>query len=206
MDAMARPRTRVRFPATNLALFLATVVTTLWAGFGLSPLAAHAPTVANVVAGGLPFAASLVAILFTHEMGHYVLARRYGVSTTLPYFIPIPFGVGTLGAVIRMRSALPSRRAALDIGAAGPLAGFAVALPLLFWGLAHSEVRAIAAVHATSVESPFALLRALALGRPLFGCDGSMQWFGDSAITWAAAHIVHGTLAPGHDIILHPVA
>lgn len=96
-DVLVRPRPRGRFPAANVALFLATLATTLWAGFGLSPLAAGAPTFANVLRGGLPFAASLVAILFTHEMGHYLLARRYGVRATLPYFIPVPFGAGTLG-------------------------------------------------------------------------------------------------------------
>ena len=122
----ARPR---RFPAIHVALFLATVATTLWAGFELSPLAARDATLPNVVRGGLPFAASLVAILFAHEMGHYVVARRHGVVATLPYFIPVPFGAGTLGAVIRMRSAIPSRRAALDIAAAGPIAGLLVAVP-----------------------------------------------------------------------------
>src|SRR5512145_1975353 len=99
-DVLVRPRPRARFPAANVALFLATLATTLWAGFTLSPLSAEAPTVGNVVSGGLPFAGSLVAILFTHEMGHYLLARRHRVDTTLPYFIPVPFGAGTLGAVI----------------------------------------------------------------------------------------------------------
>src|SRR5512138_494844 len=126
-EVIVRARAR-RFPALNLALFLATVATTLWAGYGLSPLAARAPTLPNVLRGGLPFAASLVAILFAHEMGHYLVARRHGVAATLPYFIPVPFGAGTLGAVIRMRSAIPSRRAALDIAAAGPLAGLALAI------------------------------------------------------------------------------
>src|SRR6266542_4411698 len=77
-------------------------------------------------------------------MGHYLLARAYRVDSTLPFFIPVPVGpIGTFGAVIRIRSALPSRRATLDIGAAGPFAGFLVALPLLAWGIAHSEVRAV---------------------------------------------------------------
>ncbi len=138
-------------------------------------------------------------------MGHYVLARRYRVSATLPYFIPFPFGPGTLGAVIRMRSPLPSRRAALDIGAAGPLAGLAVALPLLVWGLAHSEVLEIASSNAGSFpESPLALLRALAEGRTI--ALGGAEILGDSAITWAAARLVHGALPPGHDVLLHPVA
>ncbi len=206
-DVLVRPRPRGRFPAANVALFLATLATTLWAGFGLSPLAAGAPTFANVLRGGLPFAASLVAILFTHEMGHYLLARRYGVRATLPYFIPVPFGAGTLGAVIRMRSAIPSRRAVLDIGAAGPLAGLAVAVPLLLVGYALSEVKEIAApASASAFVSPFALVRALVEGRPLGGGASSLQFFGDSLLTWGARRLVLGDLPPGHDVILHPVA
>jgi membrane-associated protease RseP (regulator of RpoE activity) len=206
-DVFEPPRPRGRFPAVNVALFLATVVTTLWAGFELSDLREHAHTLANVVRGGLPFAGSLVAILFTHEMGHYVLARRYGVKTTLPYFIPVPFGAGTLGAVIRMRSAIPSRRAVLDIGAAGPLAGLAVAVPLLLVGLSLSEVRAISASPAaTALDSPWSLFQALLAGRPLFDDGPTVQFFGDSLLTWAARWIVVGELKPGTDVILHPVA
>ncbi len=206
-DVLVRPRPRVGFPALHLALFLATIVTTLWAGFELSPLAAYAPSVPNVVRGGLPFAASLVAILFSHEMGHYVVARRHGVVATLPYFIPVPFGAGTLGAVIRMRSAIPSRRAALDIAAAGPLAGLALAVPLLLWGLAHSEVREVAhAPVASAIGSPFAIVRALWEGRPLLAEPAGAQFFGDSVLTLAARFAVHGSLPPGTDVLLHPVA
>jgi membrane-associated protease RseP (regulator of RpoE activity) len=204
---LVRARPRGRFPAVNVALFLTTLVTTLWAGFELSPLAAAAPTLHNVVLGGLPFAASIVAILFSHEMGHYLVARRHGVRATLPYFIPVPFGAGTLGAVIRMRSAIPSRRAALDIAAAGPLAGLAVALPLLVWGLAHSEVREVAQVPvASALVSPLSVARALLEGRPLVDGQAGVQFFGDSVITWAASLLVHGRLAPGTDVFLHPVA
>jgi membrane-associated protease RseP (regulator of RpoE activity) len=206
-QVLARPRTRGRFPAIHLALFLATVATTLWAGYGLSPLAANAPTVANVLRGGLPFAASLVLILFSHEMGHYVLARRYGVRATLPYFIPVPFGAGTLGAIIRMRSAIPSRRATLDIGAAGPIAGFVVAVPLLLLGLALSEVREVGISPAGSaLTSPFSLLRALLEGRSLTPEATGFQFFGESLVTWGARWLVVGALPPGHDVILHPVA
>ncbi len=206
-DALVRPQPRSRFPAANVALFLATVATTLWAGFLLSPVAAHGPTLVNVVRGGLPFAASLVAILFTHEMGHYVLARRYGVQTTLPYFIPVPFGFGTLGAVIRMRSAVPSRKATFDIGAAGPLAGLAIAVPLYALGLALSEVKEVGAiVAASSPLSPFAIVRALVEGRGISWGDGTQMFFGDSALTWALQRLVVGDLAPGQDVVLHPVA
>ncbi len=206
-DAMERARSRLRFPTVNVALFLATVATTLFAGFLRSPLAEGPMTFRNVVAGGFPFAGSLIAILFTHEMGHFLLARRWGVQTTLPYFIPAPFGAGTFGAVIRMRSALPSRSAALEIGAAGPLAGFAVAFPLLLWGLAHSEVQVVTAAHAGSaLESPFSLLRALAMHRPLLAGDSSLEFYGESALTVAARWLVHGSLGPGEDVMLHPVA
>jgi membrane-associated protease RseP (regulator of RpoE activity) len=157
----------------------------------------------DLLLAGVPFALSLVGILFTHEMGHYVLARRWRVDTTLPYFIPVPFGVGTLGAVIRMRSALPSRRATLDIGAAGPLAGFAVAVPLLLWGLAHSPVVDVPA--AQSATSPLEALRFWLAGRPVFGPDTGVFHLGHSVLTWAAQALVHGRLAPGTDVELHPV-
>jgi membrane-associated protease RseP (regulator of RpoE activity) len=206
-DVLVHPRARVRFPAVHVGLFLATVATTLWAGFELSPLAGRTPTLPNIVRGGLPFAASLVSILFTHEMGHYLVARRHRVAATLPYFIPVPFGAGTLGAVIKMRSAIPSRRAALDIAAAGPLAGLAVAIPLLLWGLAHSEVREVAAAPvASALVSPLALVRALWDGRELVSGTAGPQFFGDSLLTVGARLLVHGDLAPGTDIFLHPVA
>jgi membrane-associated protease RseP (regulator of RpoE activity) len=131
------------------------------------------------------------------------------VRATLPYFIPVPFGAGTLGAVIRMRSPIPSRRATLDIGAAGPLAGLAVAVPLLLLGLSLSEVReaAPAAAAASSpLQSPFTLVRALLAHQPLLGGESGVQIFGDSALTWAAGRLVFGTLPPGHDVFLHPVA
>jgi membrane-associated protease RseP (regulator of RpoE activity) len=206
-DVLAR--TRPRFPTANVLLFLATLATTLWMGFELSPLPAPDLTLGNVVRGGFPFAGSLVAILFTHEMGHYVLARRYGVRATLPYFIPVPFGAGTLGAVIRMRSPLPSRRATLDIGAAGPLAGLAVAIPLLLLGLSLSEVKDVgtaAAAHGSALQSPFALVRALLQHEPLTRPGTGAEVFGDSALTWAAGRLVLGALPPGRDVFLHPVA
>jgi membrane-associated protease RseP (regulator of RpoE activity) len=106
-----------------------------------------------------------------------------------------------------MRSAIPSRRAALDIAAAGPLAGLLVAVPLLLWGLAHSEVQpALAAPVGSALASPFALVRALLAGRPILAGEPGVQFFGDSLLTIAAANLVHGTLPPGTDLALHPVA
>ncbi len=80
---------------------------------------------------GIPFAGTLLAILLAHEMGHYLLCRYYGVRVTLPFFIPAPTLIGTLGAVIRIRGPIRSRAALFDIGIAGPIAGFVVAIVTL---------------------------------------------------------------------------
>src|SRR5512147_904796 len=164
---------RRRFPWVNVGLFLATVVTTTIAGAiagaGQAPLAQEGLSVRGVVEAGLPFSAAIIGILLTHEMGHYLMARAWRVETTLPYFIPAPFGVGTLGAVIRIRSLMPSRRAVLEIGAAGPIAGFLVAVPLLAWGLAHSDVRPVGdlVLSTSNAGSPYEMLRALWRGEAL---------------------------------------
>ncbi|HLM57551.1 MAG TPA: site-2 protease family protein [Pyrinomonadaceae bacterium] len=91
----------------------------------------------SFVADGAKFAASLLSILLAHEAGHYVACRLYGVEATLPFFIPMPppFMAGTLGAFIKIRSPIPSRRALFDIGVAGPLAGFVVIIPVALLGL-----------------------------------------------------------------------
>lgn len=126
----------------NLALFLATVVTTLWAGaimegapfdfFLRSP---------GSFAQGIPFSASLMGILTAHELGHYVAARRYRLHVSLPFFIPLPFPpIGTLGAVIKMRTPIYTRRMLLDVGAAGPVAGMLVAIPVAVVGILGSPV------------------------------------------------------------------
>jgi Zn-dependent protease len=93
---------------------------------------------------GIPFAACLLGILMAHELGHYIVCRRRGVQATLPFFIPFPSLFGTLGAVIRLRSPIHSRKDLLDIGIAGPIAGFVVALPILFVSLLHSRPLTIA--------------------------------------------------------------
>jgi len=91
----------------------------------------------HVFVSGMTFSASLLAILFSHEMGHYLACRYYGVDATLPYFLPAPpfFLAGTFGAFIKIRSVIPTRRALFDIGLAGPLAGFVIALPVSVIGL-----------------------------------------------------------------------
>jgi membrane-associated protease RseP (regulator of RpoE activity) len=89
---------------------------------------------------GIPFSATLLLILLAHEMGHYLYCRHYGVYATLPFFIPAPTLIGTLGAVIRIRSPIRSRCALFDIGIAGPIAGFVVALGVLAIAMSHSRV------------------------------------------------------------------
>ncbi len=91
----------------------------------------------RVLTAGLIFSAALLLILTAHEMGHYLTCRYYGVSATLPFFIPAPplFLAGTFGAFIKMKSPIPSRRALFDIGLAGPLAGFVTLLPIAWAGM-----------------------------------------------------------------------
>ena len=123
--------------AINVLLFLATVLTATWAGAlqqGVNLLAQPAQ-----FAVGLPYAAALLAILGVHEMGHFVIAKRHGVDVTWPYFIPVPMGLGTLGAFIQIKSPIKSRAAVFDVGVAGPLAGLIVAVPALLLGLTQVE-------------------------------------------------------------------
>jgi membrane-associated protease RseP (regulator of RpoE activity) len=96
----------------------------------------------TTLAGGVEFAATLMTILVCHEMGHYIVARRHGIDASLPYFIPLPPGIslGTMGAVIRMRQTIDDRNKLIDVGAAGPIAGLVVAIPLLVYGLSISEL------------------------------------------------------------------
>jgi membrane-associated protease RseP (regulator of RpoE activity) len=89
--------------------------------------------------GGLPFMLALMLFFMAHEMGHYLYCRRYGVYATLPFFIPAPTPIGTMGAVIVIRSRIRSRTALFDIGVAGPIAGFVVALLVLGFSLAWSK-------------------------------------------------------------------
>jgi membrane-associated protease RseP (regulator of RpoE activity) len=129
----------------NALLFAATVVSTFLAGaMHEAPdlLKSPAPVIMKAILGGWPFAVPLLAILLTHEFGHYIAARVHRVDASLPYFIPLPVisYFGTMGAIISMRGRIRSRDALLDIGASGPLAGLCVAVPVLVVGLMHSQV------------------------------------------------------------------
>ncbi len=131
----------------------------------------------------LQFTGALLGILLAHEFGHYIAARVHRVDASLPFFIPLPIlsPFGTMGAVIRMRSVIPTRRALFDIGAAGPLAGLALAIPLYAWGAAHSVVV------------------------PLETADAGMQ-LGDSLLLRALDHFFAPPTPTGTDLMLSPVA
>jgi membrane-associated protease RseP (regulator of RpoE activity) len=137
-------------PGLALLLLAATLVTTTLvgvkiAGVTLPPtkeIGSFLKVLFNpdVLLKGLPYALGLMTILGTHELGHYLTAKFYNIRSTLPYFIPIPLFLGTFGAFIQMRSPIPNRKALFDISIAGPLAGFVITLPVIIWGLAHSDV------------------------------------------------------------------
>lgn len=129
----------------NVLLFIATVISTMWAGMFSDPsVVINAPIdlfrPSNLILGW-PFAVTLLGILGAHEFGHYFAARYHNVAVTLPYFIPMPIILfGTLGAFIRLKEPVPDQRKLFDIGVAGPLAGLVLAVPLLFYGLSTSPV------------------------------------------------------------------
>ncbi len=129
------------------------------------------------------FTGALLAILLAHEFGHYFAARVHKVDASLPFFIPLPIlsPFGTMGAVIRMRSVIPTRRALFDIGAAGPLAGLALAIPLYAWGAAHSDVKSLEVT-------------------------GAGLQLGDSLLTRLLDHFFAPPIPAGTDLELSPVA
>jgi len=159
-------------------LFIATVASTLFAGSvqqGVNPLETPSGWIR-----GIPFSFTLLAILLTHEMGHYLTSRWHRVDASLPYFIPSPTFIGTFGAFIRMRSPIMEKRALLDIGASGPIAGFIVSIAAVGIGLKYSTV----------VQSQD--LSGLGLGAPL--------------IFQFISYWVLGPVGEGYDVVLHPVA
>ena len=138
-------------PLINIFLLLATIVTTTFVGAGFAGVDIVSAFQSAVNTGqflpllsalgaGASFSATLLLILGVHEMGHYIAARLHNVHVTLPYFIPVPFGLGTFGAFIQLKSPVENRKSLFDVGLAGPVAGFLVALPLMIIGLMASEV------------------------------------------------------------------
>jgi len=158
-------------------LFVATVASILYT-FAYSQRGPDEPI---RLARGVSFAVSLLAILLTHEFAHFAFARYHRVNASLPFFIPLPLVTpfGTMGAVILMKERIKSKNALLDIGASGPLAGMLVAIPVLLYGLAHSEVRPLLA-------------------------SGEQE--GQSVLYWLMKLITLGPIPEGWDVYLSPVA
>jgi len=193
------PPVRVEW-RTNLLLFLATVASVfvtgvLTLGDGKDAPATEGAASATFmgalgsigresVVRGAQFAGTLLTILVAHELGHYVAARIHKVEASLPYFIPLPMlsPFGTMGAVIRMSGTIPTRRALLDIGAAGPIAGLVFAIPLYLYGVSHSHL----------------------IPLPSAG-DGSMQ-LGESVLIKLMDRLAAPARTPGTDLALSPIA
>ena len=172
-------------------LFLATVYSTAYAGAGhylsfyqgfgdrLNPF-----TDGQLLIRGLWYSVPILTILGCHELGHYLACRYYGVAASRPYFIPMPLVLtGTLGAFIRIRRPIPGKRELFDIGIAGPIAGFVIAVPVLFIGMYLSRV----------VELPRDF-------------NGDLFWIGEPLLFKAAAWLTFGPVAEGYTISMHPVA
>lgn len=174
---LEHPRSHFRVPLANILLFLLTIISTTAAG----AIQQGAPLLKDwrLISKGIPFSFTLLSILIAHEMGHYLVSKRYGVNVSLPYFIPAPSIIGTFGAFIRIKSPMRDRRALLDIGLAGPLAGALISIPVLFIGLKMSTIK----------------LAPKATGTVL----------GSSILLELLVHTVFGNLPDYYQIVLHPV-
>lgn len=162
-----------RWSLVHPVLFVLTVLSTLFAG----ALWFHVDVFTNPTAiwQGWPFAASILLVLGIHELGHYAVGRHHDVPVTLPYFIPIPTVIGTMGAVIRLNGRIPNRRALFDIGVAGPLAGAVATVLVSIVGLSLGPIsvppavyRAEEAVEVTIGYPPLMELLAWALDAQLY--------------------------------------
>jgi hypothetical protein len=175
--------------ALHIGLFVLTLVTTTlvgalhYASF-ISEFARREVALQwSLLVPGLWYSLTIVGTLGAHEMGHYLFCRRYNVDATLPFFLPLPpwpFFTGTLGAVIKIREPFPNRTALFDIGVAGPIAGFLVLVPALFFGLSMSNIVP------TPTEG-----QGWLLGRPLL-----FRW---------AVYLMFGPMPDGMSLNMHPM-
>jgi len=166
-------------PYINLVLFIITVITTIFAGTMLENYNPFADL--RLLVHGLPFSFTLLLILGSHEMGHFLFAKRNKVDVSLPYFIPAPTIIGTFGAVIKMRSPIRDKKALIEIGAAGPIVGFLVAIPAYIIGLMNSELL------------------------PFSDVEGGIM-LGDSLITKLLTFVVYPDIPVGYEVYINSVA
>ncbi|MCA9735236.1 MAG: site-2 protease family protein [Deferribacteres bacterium] len=161
--------------STIYTLFILTTLSTFAAGLYLH----------GTYTAGIWYSFGIMSILYSHEMGHYLMCKKYGVPATLPYFIPIPPPLnpfGTMGAVIRMQGRMANRKMLFDIGGGGPLAGLVLVIPYLYWGLAMSKFTP----EATTAQSGL--------------------YLGESLLFKGIAWLVIGDNPEHYDIFLHPLA
>lgn len=155
---VGRPRRKPMLLPRHLLLFALTCFTTVWVGYDYGVRMVTAGQASSAVWVAVAYAAALFVILGGHEMGHFLIARRTGTEASLPYFIPGPPPIGTFGALISLRTPAPDRDAAVLLGAAGPIVGFLLCIPVLWYGLALSPVPGVSAVPG---------MRVFVLGQPL---------------------------------------
>lgn len=168
-----------KIPFLHIILFILTFLSTLSAGAlqkGINIIKEP-----YRIIEGLPFSGTLMTILLFHEFSHYIASKRHHTKATLPYFIPAPSLIGTFGAFIKMKSPIITRKALIDIGASGPIAGFIISVIASAAGLKMSEI-----VQTENISGAIKL--------------------GDSLLFSLLSKIIIGVLPPDHDIILHPVA
>ncbi|MGD8395401.1 MAG: site-2 protease family protein [Candidatus Eiseniibacteriota bacterium] len=159
-------------------------------------LLADRAELARLLVDALVYTTTLLAILGVHEMGHFLVARRHRVDVSLPYFIPAPNLLGTFGAVIRMRSPITDRRALLMIGAAGPIAGFLVAVPAVVWGVATSEVGPIEPGSGLVFGPPLVFVWIMELWHGGLGSGQGLQLNGMAFAGWAGLFLTAFNLLP----------
>jgi membrane-associated protease RseP (regulator of RpoE activity) len=195
MGFMERTRAKAG-PWLNVLLFVLTIASTFFVGLSWSLSYRYGNAVEQdfpfnfrpglfndrgIVTLSVLYSVVLLVILLGHELGHYLACRRYRIDATLPYFVPAPTLIGTLGAFIKIKSPITRKRQLFDIGAAGPLVGFALALPALVVGLSLSKI-----------------------ALPPRG-EGALV-FGEPLIFKLIARLLFADIPPGHVILPHPVA
>ncbi len=192
----------------HAGLFALTVVTTFGSYYVQFSGGAGSGADQLIDSGLFSFCALL--ILGAHEMGHFLMARHHDVDSSLPYFIPIPLGFGTMGAVIRLKGRIPHRNALVDIGAAGPIAGLLVAIPLLVVGIKLCRVGDAPLLppffpgNLSLISVVPRLIDFIRHGAET--ADGpSVQYFGHNALTWGLQNALLGPLPAGKDLYVHPV-
>ncbi|HYA26776.1 MAG TPA: site-2 protease family protein [Thermodesulfovibrionales bacterium] len=173
-----------KFPYLHLLLFVLTFFSTLVVGAGY-----YSVNIFKEPSGiykGLPFSLTLMGILMSHELSHYLASRKHDTKATLPYFLPAPpiiSPIGTFGAFIKMKSPIVTRRALIDIGASGPIMGFVLSVIASAIGLSYSTVTPASAIR-----------------------GGINLSLGDSILFSFLTRMALGTLPESYEVVLHPVA